>query len=262
MAEAGEGRLLGMILHDRPEMGANEEQTVSALQALDQALGTLPNAPILFLEFGCTLSLEAYDRLIASVSALPLISSCIDIGHIGLTAVQVHFEAKTGVELSTLRGQSLAPDLLPPLHEAMAAALPAVTSLIQSVGCHGKPLHLHLHDGHPLSTLSRWGVSDHLSFLQPLSIEVEGQPTLLEPGIFGVGGLQQILHSVTRKDMPPASLAIEIHPQPGRTPLGRFEPLFHHWEDRSGAEAMNAWIDTLQATTLLIQGLLTEEGMA
>ncbi|MHC4886355.1 MAG: hypothetical protein ACYTGH_14855, partial [Planctomycetota bacterium] len=27
MAEAGEGRLQGMILHDRPEMGVNEEQT-------------------------------------------------------------------------------------------------------------------------------------------------------------------------------------------------------------------------------------------
>ena len=53
---------------------------------------------------------------------------------------------------------------------AIVAARVSGETAITPIGALGKPVHLHLHDGHPLWTHSPFGISDHLSFLDELPI--------------------------------------------------------------------------------------------
>jgi hypothetical protein len=126
---------------------------------------------------------------------------------------------------------------------AVGAALPTVLDLIDALGKLRKPVHFHLHDGHPLSTFSPFGVSDHLSFLMemPLGFEYLGRRSV--PLMFDRAGLQQIARKAVKAiGRERVSFTLEIHPTSGRLPLGDAAPLFNHWIDKTNAERMNQWL--------------------
>jgi hypothetical protein len=115
-------------------------------------------------------------------------------------------------------------------------------------------MHFHMHDGHPLSSYSLFGVSDHLSFLQRIPLPFAYQGTRVLTGIFGIEGMRQLVRAVTDA-LPPDRLSfmLEIHPQEGRAPLREHAHLFNHWRDKSGAERMNYWLDRLLDNAALLR---------
>ena len=74
----------------------------------------------------------------------------------------------------------------------METALPAVLQLTRSLGRIGRPLHFHVHDGHPLKA----GIADHLSFLGVMPIPFEYRGRRSPAKMFGVAGLAQIVSEV------------------------------------------------------------------
>jgi hypothetical protein len=129
--------------------------------------------------------------------------------------------------------------------------------LIEQLGELGKPVHFHLHDGHPLSTFSPFGISDHLSFLMemPLNFEYRGRRSV--PLMFGRAGLHQIVRKAVRAiGRERVSFTLEIHPVSGRLALGDASPLFSHWTDKTNAERMNQWLGVLRENhAALLEGL-------
>ena len=139
---------------------------------------------------------------------------------------------------------------------------PLCSSAIEGIGAIGKPLHFHLHDSHPSSTFSEFGVSDHLSFLQeiPIPFAYRGAHTL--PTIFGPLGLLRVVSAALRTPAAQVlSFTLEIHPPAGRSELREYGHLFKHWRDLTNAERMNHWIDVLLQNHRLLRdacGMATE----
>jgi hypothetical protein len=147
------------------------------------------------------------------------VSACIDIGHIGIFNARRLFQTRHPErEMWDVRPDSPElPGLLDDLQVAVRAGLPAVLDVIGALGASGKPLHFHLHDGHPLSTFSEYGVRDHLSFLRriPLPFEYEGERSL--PLLYGPSGLRRIVHAAMETSARDRlSFTLEIHPGPER----------------------------------------------
>jgi hypothetical protein len=139
------------------------------------------------------------------------------------------------------------PEKISDMETAVGAALPTVLDLIDALGKLGKPVHFHLHDGHPLSMFSPFEVSDHLSFLieMPLNFEYRGRRTV--PLMFGRSGLRQIVKKAVQAiGGERVSFTLEIHPVSGQLPLGDASPLFNHWRDKTNAERMNQWLAVLR----------------
>ena len=61
-------------------------------------------------------------------------------------------------------------ELIDDVQMAVESAPDAVAEVIQALSQLEKPLHFHLHDGHPVSHLGPFGISDHLSFLDKIPI--------------------------------------------------------------------------------------------
>ena len=140
---------------------------------------------------------------------------------------------------------------------AVNSALPTVLNLIQTIGALGKPVHFHLHDGHPLSTFSPFGVSDHLSFLTaiPVGFDWRGRRTL--PLMFGPAGLAQIVsHALRINAGKLLSFTLEIHPTAGQLPLGDASTLFSHWRDKTNAQKMNHWLSVLGENHRLLRAAI------
>ena len=140
---------------------------------------------------------------------------------------------------------------------AVESALPAVLVLMETMGRSDKPIHFHLHDVHPLSTSSPYGVSDHLSFLGeiPLSIGFRGQRSA--PLMFGPQGLARIVGKALEvMGSGGLSFTLEIHPDGGRLALGDALGLFGNWRDQTNAEGMNHWLSVLAQNHRLLLEIL------
>ncbi len=125
-------------------------------------------------------------------------------------------------------------------------AVPVVLGAIEGVGALGKPLHFYLHDGHPCSTFSAYGVCDHLSFFRRVPIPFAHRGDHALPTIFGPLGLLRVVSAAGRTAAgDDLSFTLEIHPPEGRRELGEYGHLFGHWRDVTNAERMNHWIDVL-----------------
>jgi hypothetical protein len=136
---------------------------------------------------------------------------------------------------------------------AVASALPAVLDLTRALGRLGKPLHFHLHDGHPLIR----GLSDHFSFLDrlPIPFAHEGRRSLgLMYGPLGLARIVGLALEVCGPER--ASLTLEIHQTAGRLPLTDAAELFAHWTDLSGAERTNRWLSVLAENDVLLGAVL------
>jgi hypothetical protein len=245
----------GFVIHDHPDLRGRPEAFRGAAQALNSGLAALNDGPLLFVEFAVGLEPEVFAGFFRSIRELGRVSACLDTGHVGIWQARKAFAEKyPGLDVCALKTQpEQLPQYLPAVEEAVGTALGAVLDLLTALGALGKPLHCHLHDGHPLSHFSPFGVSDHLSFLSeiPLPREVEGRWSV--PPMFGPAGLKSILERALECVGPTQlSLTLEIHPTFQRKPLGEAASLFAHWTDKTNAEKMNHWVETLTQNARLV----------
>jgi hypothetical protein len=249
IASAFVGRIYGMVIHDHVDLVSRSDDFVKAAQALESQLAMIRACPLLFVEYAAGLEPRMFARFFASICELAHVSACIDVGHVGIKQARNTFaDMHAGEDICALKNQpAKIPHMISDIETAVGSALPTVLDLIEALGKIGKPVHFHLHDGHPLSTFSPYGVSDHLSFLMemPLGFEYRGRRSV--PLMFGRAGLQQIakkaVQSIGRER---GSFTLEIHPLPGHLSLGDAAPFFNHWADKTNAERMNYWLAVLR----------------
>ncbi|MDR4505431.1 MAG: hypothetical protein MRK01_11675 [Candidatus Scalindua sp.] len=255
-ASAYSGKIYGLVIHDQDEISDCFSDYVETLQTIQYQLSALHESPYLFIEYAVGLEPKLFIDLFTRIHHLKQVSACIDIGHVGIQQAREDFFLNhPGTDVCTLSpSDAFLKEVITDVESSVHTALPAVLKLIQTLGKLEKPLHFHLHDGHPLSTVSEYGVSDHISFLSeiPIPFEYRGRKTL-DP-MFGSFGLTEIVgETVKALSTELVSFTFEIHPEDKRIPLGNASDLFLHWEDRSNAERMNSWLIIIQQNHDLLQ---------
>lgn len=243
------GRVRGMVLHDHPDLAARPRDYRAAARQLEAVLAGIRQSPLLFIEYAACLEPAVFAEFFASIGGSPCLGPCIDTGHVGIRQVRAAYAQRHPKEdICALKSD---PARLPPLIEeiddVLRSALPAVLGLVKELGELGQPMHFHLHDGHPLSTFSPFGVSDHLSFSAriPITFEHAGQRTL--PLMYGPAGLAQIrAQAMQSVDSARLSFTLEIHPTGEQLDLADAAPLFRHWRDQTHARQTNHWLSILQ----------------
>ncbi len=254
-AAVGARSVEGLIVHDHAQFGDRPDEVAAAFHDMDRRLAEIPNGPRLFVEYAAGLEPDVFAALFERTQDLRHVSACVDVSHVGIQVCRTAYgRTFPGVDVCSLKH---APDLaarLDGIQAAVREALPAVVALVQRLARLGKPLHFHLHDGHPLSTLSRYGVSDHLGFLQEIRLPVAYQGRQRVGGMFGPAGLRALVEAA-RGGLPGERLSfmLEVHPQEGRVPLGEHGHLFAHWKDAANAERMNFWLEMLLANAVLLR---------
>jgi len=255
-AQIGSNRFHGMILHDNDAFVGAPYDVTAALREADRRLDAIDGRAMLFVEYAAGNPPDMFAAQFEENRDLLYVSACIDISHVGIKACQTAFaRVFPGKDVCSLKSDSPhLPDFIEEVQQAMDEARSVTMSLIRRLAALKKPLHFHLHDGHPASTLSKYGVSDHLSFLQTVRVpfRVNGSQTLR--GIYGPNGLRDLV-KLAMSLLPPEMLSftIEVHPQEGRKPLGIHGGLFTHWKDQTNAERMNYWIEMLLQNAMLVR---------
>jgi hypothetical protein len=245
-----------MVLHDHAAMASRQNDYVAAAWKLENELERFAGCPMLFIEYAAGLEPKDFVRFFRSILDLDHISACIDISHVGIQAARDSFaQTNRGEDVCSLRsrGPGLTPRILE-VQAAVAAGAEAVLELIEMIATLKKPVHFHLHDGHPLSTFSQFGVADHLSFFTeiPLSFEHNGRRTV--PPMFGPAGLTALVaRTIKLITARRVSFTLEIHPTGERLALGESLPLFKRWSDKTNAEKMNHWLDVLSRNHRLLR---------
>jgi hypothetical protein len=249
------GRVAGLVVHDKPAMAERLPDVVDALRAVGTPTPGRNARPMIYLEYAAGLPVDLFAALGERLADVELASLCIDIGHVGIQqARSVTLHSPSGVDWSNL---SLTDPRLAEVAEQVQAATESaravVLQLIRRIGAIGKPVHFHLHDGHPLVPR----LPDHFSFFTrfPVSFAVDGAYAL--PPLFGPDGLAAVLDEAVRSCAPlDPSFSLEIHQVDGRLPLGAASELFSHWRDLTNAERMNYWLSVLADNHLLASTFL------
>jgi hypothetical protein len=252
-ARAAKGRLVGLTLHEHAHYAEKLPEVTQAIEAFDRTL-LAEGEPTLYLEYTAALSPEQYARLMEAAARARRFSACIDVGHVGIQACSQAFRALTGESLSDLRPDS--PELeeaIEPLERSVHVALPVVLQLIGRIAALGKPIHFHLHDGHPLSRTGRFQVSDHIGFTEQIAIPFDFDGRGLLPTMYGPAGLRAIVAEACRALQPEKlSFLLEIHPGDDRYPLGPEARFFSHWRELDTAEQMSGWTRQVLANARLL----------
>ncbi len=251
------GRVHGFLLHDHPEMAADPEKFIWAAHELNSRLVAIPKAPVVFVEYAAGLEPDLFLRFFESVRDLPHVSAAMDVGHVGIWQIRQSFARMHGWrDVCSLKTQP--PELagkMGDVQAALRAALPTVLRMVRSLGEFRKPVHFHLHDGHPLSTFSPFGVSDHLSFFAEIPLKYEYRGRRAVGGMYGVDGLKEIARTAVRAiGAERVSFTLEIHPTFEQLPLGDAEPIFGHWKDKTNAEKMNHWMVMIGRNAEVLKG--------
>jgi hypothetical protein len=245
-------------------MAAHPADFLRAAVEMDSQMGHLARPPMLFLEYSAGLAPEAFAGLFHQIRDLTRISACLDTGHVGMRQVRQAFSrSHPGEDIGALRPNRAGGDaVIADVERAVSTALPGVLDLIEALARPGKPVHFHLHDGHPWSRISPYGVSDHLSFLRelPLGWAHRGRRSLAL--MFGPVGLARIVARAAEcLGLERASFTLEIHPTSDRSPLvGEAARLFAHWQDKTHAEQMNHWLSVLAQNHLRLLEALPPGG--
>jgi hypothetical protein len=246
------GRIAGLVVHDKREMGGQTDRLLTVLRELDAALSELPGGPLVFLEYAAGLDRGWYVEVAERLHDAERVSCCIDIGHIGLRQAGATFARRhPGLDLKKLGTvDGRLPDLAADVQDAVDGALPHVLEVTGAIGRLGKPVHFHLHDAHPLTP----GLRDHFSFLTrlPVSFSYHGRRSL--PMMYGPAGLAAIVPAAGEACPGGASFTLEVHQVEGRLPLADAAGLFAHWRDTTNAERMNYWLSVLSDNAMLVSG--------
>ena len=253
------GRVAGLVVHDKAAMAARQAELVDGMRDLASQLGTSDNGPSVFLEYAAGHELDWFVEVAELLEDLERVSMCIDVGHIGIRQARRHFaDGHPSLELASLHpGDARLPDLVDDVQAAVGTALPAVLDVTRSLGRLGKPVHFHLHDGHPLVP----GLSDHFSFFMRVPIPFEHDHRTSLPPMYGPAGLAAIASTaVEASGATGPSLTLEIHQAEGRLPLGDAADLFGHWRDLTNAERMNYWLNVLAENAALLDAALRDGG--
>ncbi len=257
-AERARSDAYGLIIHDQWEMATKPQEYVQAIRGINNALLKLEPSPYLFIEYAVGLEVSNYVAVFEAVQECERVSACLDIGHIGIRKAQLLYgQLHPGVDVCQLKPTTpKLPAMMQDVVTVTAMALPTVLQVIQGIGRLDKPLHFHLHDGHPLSTFSIYGVCDHLSFYHEIHLPFAHNGQFTVPLMYGPAGLREIIRTALRV-LPSKKLSfmLEIQPQDQHLELGRYAELFKNWQDKRNAEQMNAWLETV----LLNLRLLNEE---
>jgi hypothetical protein len=238
----------GVVLHDHSAIPARHADYVAAAWKLEEMLEDLGEGPMVFVEYAAGLEPGSFTRFFRDILDLERVSACIDIGHVGIRAARaVYARQHGGEDVCGLKsqGQRL-PHLIGDVQASVAAGASAVFELIDLILATRKAVHFHLHDGHPLSAFSPFGVADHLSFGTeiPLPFEYQGRRGL--PTMFGQEGLSKLVaHALHQSGARGVSFTLEIHPTEKRLALGDSASFFSHWADLTNAERMNQWLEDL-----------------
>jgi sugar phosphate isomerase/epimerase len=252
------GRARGVVVHDHRSWLDRPSDVVAALRKIDKFLAATPQAPAVFVEYAADLPLDWFVALAEDIRELGRVHICVDTGHVVLHGTKAQFgRLRPGVDLWSLaRDGERARAWLVDLEHAIELGIRDLLAVIRRIVALGQPVHFHLHDAHPLSLLSRYGVSDHLSFLQAIPVPSVVYRAGVVPGVLGPRGLSEILRPLTAESVSQrVTLTLEIHPtnEGQREPLGPHQELFGHWTDLAHAELSNAWFSTLAANTVLLR---------
>lgn len=244
------GRIAGFVVHDRPAMASRLDATALALRVLDDQSSSA-GSPTVFLEFANGLDPEQFVTLAELIADAETSSVCVDVGHVGIRQARLEIGRRLGSRGAPGVFDPALALTIEPIAEAIESALAAVTTMVDALGAIAKPVHFHLHDGHPLTS----GLADHLSFLTrvPTPFPFRGLYSL--PQLYGPRGLATILRHAQRMSAQP-TYTLEIHQVEGRLPLRDAQPLFAHWMDLTNAERMNYWLAVLAENHLLATELL------
>jgi hypothetical protein len=255
------GRVSGLVVHDQRDMATRLNDLAGSLGALSRALDDEPARPRLFIEYAAGHELAWFVELGERLRDVQAVSLCVDVGHVGIRQASADFARRQpGLSMADLSPTDpRLPALAVDVQAAVASALPAVLQLARSLGRIGKPLHFHLHDGHPVVR----GLSDHFSFLTrvPVPFSHDGRASL-EP-MFGPRGLSKIVRAATEACGPDrVSFTLEIHQVEGRLPLGDAVGLFGHWTDLANAERTNYRLSVLAENGVLATSALQRDAFA
>jgi hypothetical protein len=249
------GRIWGLVVHDKAEMARQPDAVVDALAELSRLLDAGPDRPHLFLEYAAGLELDWFVELAQRLRNMDRISVCVDVGHVGVSRARRSFRRlHPDIDLAALHPQDARlPELAGAVRAAVESALPAVLDTARALGDIGKPVHFHLHDGHPLVP----GLPDHFGFLVRLPVPFPaGGRRSLDP-MYGPTGLAAILRTaVDACGAGRASFTLEIHQAEGRLPLDDAAGLFQHWRDTTNAERTNYWLSVLSQNAMLVTSFL------
>jgi hypothetical protein len=187
--------------------------------------------------------------------ACSVVGVAVDVGHIGIRHARRTFvERHPDIELTSLTaGDPRLPALVDDVVAAVASARPVLLELIVALGANDRPLHFHLHDGHPLAD----GLEDHRSFLMRVPIPFEHAGRWSLPPLYGPGGLAAIVTTARRACTAPLSFTLEIHEGDGRLPVHDVDD-FRHWHDLTNAERMNAWLAVIADNAEMVRAALRE----
>ena len=255
------GRIAGLVVHDKHEMGQQTDRLLSAMRELDARLRERPDGPLVFLEYAAGLEPGWFVEVAERLRDAERVSCCIDIGHLGVRQASARFRrSHPGLSLGSLSPQDgRLPDLAADVQEAVESAAQDVLDVIRSVGSVGKHVHFHLHDGHPLIR----GLPDHFTFLTRLPIPFSYQGRRSLSMMYGPGGLASVVSAATRR--------AARRPCPSRWRSTRWKAgcrlptpsrLFSRWRDLTNAERMNYWLSVLGENALLVSECLTESQAA
>jgi hypothetical protein len=245
------GRLSGMVVHDKSDMGTQTAALVAALTELGSRLARRRGAPPLFLEYAAGHEPGWFVEVAERLKEVDRVSCCIDVGHVGIRQAGARFAREhPGLRLRSLSPEDgRLPSLVADVQHAVSRVVQDVLDMTRSIGRLGKNLHFHLHDGHPLVG----GLSDHFTFLMrlPIPFEYEGRQSLAT--MYGPAGLAAIVTAATDAcGLDRLSFTLEIHQVEGRLPLSDAAGLFRHWRDTTNAERMNNWLSVLAQNAMLV----------
>lgn len=251
------GHVFGIVVHDQPEAAGRFDDYLSLLAEIDREFGLTPGAPMLFVEYAAGLEAGVFTEVFRRSRRLGHVSACIDIGHLAMREARLSYARRyPGRDIFSLTpGDPLLPRCIAGIQDSLDDAGRAVFSIVRELTDIGKPLHYHLHDGHPLSTASPFGISDHLSFLGSIRLPFEHEGSRDLPLAFGAGGLSRVIAGSLR-NAAPVSYSLEIHPTGESAHLGDASDLFRHWSDRTNAEKTNHWLRLLAENHRLLRGIL------
>jgi hypothetical protein len=252
-------QIFGLVIHDQVEIARAFDDYLKALRRLEKRLKKIDDGPWVYIEYAAGLSPELFVHLFEAMEGIRRIGCGVDIGHVGLwqtmTAYAAHHPGKDVCGLWP--GHPELPEVIEDVQNAVESAITGVIRVIRALGKTQTTVHFHLHDGHPLSTLSPFGICDHLSFFEKIDIPFSFRGKKHLDPMYGPNGISHIVVEAMKHLGPErVSFSLEIHPPKDRLPLGEYGHLFAHWQDKTNAEQMNFWLSVLIENYQLVRKAL------